>query len=264
MFVADQFATLGRAVLTRTGLVRQGGAILLAALKAAARFRFVNAAVRAALVSQLDAVAIRSLPSVIIVALLLGGITVHYVLRVVLDYIGAYEQLGSLLMRVMLEEIGPLATVLVIMLRSGSAVIAEVATMKINNELESLRFFGVREDDYLYLPRILAFAVAGPSLTMVFCLVALVGSFLILGYFHNITFGNYLRQLYTGVELRNLVVLLVKPMVMAVAVAVVALQRALSVGRSPTEVPLVLSQGMMLSLTTILVLELAVVLFFSI
>jgi phospholipid/cholesterol/gamma-HCH transport system permease protein len=264
MLVADRFAAFGHAVLTRTDQFRQGAAILLAALRAALRLRFLNAAVRAAFVSQLEAVALSSLPSVVIVALLLGGITVHYVLRVVLDYIGAYEQLGSLLVRVMLEEIGPLATVLIIMLRSGSAVIAEVATMKINNELESLRVFGVGQDDYLFLPRVLAFAVAGPSLTMVFCLVGLVGSFLILGYFHDITFGNYLRQLYTGVEVRNLVVLLAKPVIMAVAVAVVCLQRGLSVGRSSTEVPLVLSQGMMLCLTTILVIELAVVLFFTI
>lgn len=220
------------------------------------RLSFLNHAVYRVLVRQIYFTAVQALPVIAIAALILGSITVHYILSI-LTGIGSYDKVGSFLITAMLHEIAPMTCCIIMLLRSGTAIISEVALMKINSELDTLNVLGVSISDYLYLPRILAFALCGPMLTISFVVVGLYGGFFTLGYFHDITFDNYLDQLYTAVEVKNIVIVVLKPLFMAVAVALACLQKGLTVHSSFTEVPIKLIQGMMLTVSILVFIEVA-------
>jgi len=225
----------------------QMAAISAETMRALVRLTFFNRACYAALIRQLDEIAVRGLPATCIVALIFGSVTVHYLLAI-LTGLGAYDRIGDYLIDSMLHVIAPVSVTMILMLRSGTTVMAEVGTMKIRGELDTLATLGIPLRDYLFLPRLAAFAVAGPCLTLAFSLVGLLGGFLVLGYFQDITLANYTDQITAALTLRDLAFVTVKPLLMACAVGVIALQRGLAVQATLAELPPLLIRGLLYAL----------------
>ncbi|PTN38054.1 ABC transporter permease [Desulfonatronum sp. SC1] len=246
--------TLGRWAIDRsqsyTGMAR----ILTRITAAFLRLSVFNPAVFFVLVRQIYFTAVQPLTIIIVAALVLGSITVHILLRALLT-LGAYEQIGDYLITAMLHHIAPITCTLIIVLRSGTAVITEMALMKINREIDTLDAMAVPVEEYLYLPRFLAFVIAGPCLSFCFCVIGLFGGFLTLGFLHDITFANYLDRLLAAVHVSDVLNLIAKSALMAGLVCLVALQRGLSVQRSFTEVPIRLIQGMIQIVTLIIAVK---------
>jgi phospholipid/cholesterol/gamma-HCH transport system permease protein len=217
---------------------------------------FMNPAVFRVIVRQLYFTAFQAIPIVCISALLIGSIAVDHLLNL-LTNLNAYDQIGTYLIQSIMHELAPLVCTTVLLLRSGSAVLSEMALMKINREMDTLSMLGIPIEDYLYLPRILAFAVGGPCLTIIFSLVALLGGYFTLGYFHDITFDNYIDQLLSAVNLESLFPLVLKPFFMGLAVVLIALEKGITVRNAFTEVPIKLIRGMMHTAGCIVVIEIA-------
>lgn len=253
---------LGRWGIDRSQSYTRMFHIFARACAAVLRFSFLKPAVALVLIRQIYFTAVQPLTIIFVSALVIGSVTVHYLLQLLLS-LGAYEQIGSFLIRVMLHEIAPITCSLVILLRSGTAVLTEVALMKINGEIDTLHSMNIALDDYIYMPRILAFALAGPCLSICFSVVALFGGFLTLGYWHDITFANYQDRLFNALEITDLIILTAKSMTMSTMACLVALQRGFSVDRAFTEIPVRLIQGMMQAVTLLIAVEIFFTLLFS-
>jgi phospholipid/cholesterol/gamma-HCH transport system permease protein len=127
--------------------------------------------------------------------------------------------------------------------------------MNINREIDSLCLMNISIPRYIFLPRILAFIIAGPSLAIFFSVTGLIGSFFILGFFHDITFDNYLDQLFFAIEIKDVAVVVLKPAVMAAAIGAISVQNGMGVKKAFTEVPVMLIRGMIQSLAVIALVE---------
>lgn len=239
-FISD----LGATAVASIGMWFIIATILRSTLLSTIRLEFLNHAVFRVIIRQIYFTAFQAIPIVCATALVLGSITVNYLLHF-LTSLGAYDQIGKYLIMVITQELAPLTCSLILLLRSGSAVLSEVALMKINREMDTLSMLGVHIETYLYLPRILAFTIAGPSLTVVFSLVAILGGYLTLGYFHNITFDNYLDQIIYAVDLKSIIYFILKPYFMSLAVVLIAIEKGITVRNAFTEVPIKLIRGMM-------------------
>lgn len=77
------------------------------------------------------------------------------------------------------RELGPLITAIVIAGRSGSAVAAEVGTMRITEELDALRTMGINPIRFLIAPKVIAITITQPLLTMFANLLAIGGGFVV-------------------------------------------------------------------------------------
>ncbi len=246
--------TLGRWAIDRSQSYTRMVRILVQTGSAFARLSFFNPAVFFVLVRQVYFTAVQPLTIIIVAALVLGSVTVHILLRVLIT-LGAYEQIGEYLVTAMLHYIAPITCTLIIVLRSGTAVLTEVALMKINREMATLDALAVPVAEYLYLPRLMAFLIAGPCLSFCFCILGLFGGFFALGFLHDITFANYLDRLLDAVDVADVTNMIAKSTIMAGLVCLVALQRGLSVQHSFTEVPIRLIQGMIQIVTLIIAVE---------
>src|SRR5512140_2271788 len=78
------------------------------------------------------------------------------------------EVLGAVLVATLVRELAPLLTAWIVIARSGTAIAAELATMRIEGEIDALVGMGIDPFEYLVLPRVLGAAVAVLSLTVLF------------------------------------------------------------------------------------------------
>jgi phospholipid/cholesterol/gamma-HCH transport system permease protein len=117
-----------------------------------------------------------SLPATIVVAVLAGLGMVYqaiYWLRVA----GQEASLGTILVAILFREVVPILVGIILLGRSGSAMLTELGQLQTERQLRALQAQGVDPFQFLAMPRGTAFALASYTLGMVFILVALLVGF---------------------------------------------------------------------------------------
>jgi phospholipid/cholesterol/gamma-HCH transport system permease protein len=98
------------------------------------------------------------------------------IIAVMMDMLDADVDLAvKLLLLLVFREIGPLAAAVVVILRTGTAVSAEMAMMRISGQTRALRYLGIDLYDYLVLPRVAGVMVATAALTFYVQFLAVLG-----------------------------------------------------------------------------------------
>ncbi|MBC7186407.1 MAG: ABC transporter permease [Calditrichaeota bacterium] len=92
-----------------------------------------------------------------------------------LEPFGATIYVADLLAVSMTREMGPMLTAIIVTGRSGSAIAAELGTMKVSEEIDALRTMGIDPIQLLVVPRTLALMVALPCLTLIADAVGIAG-----------------------------------------------------------------------------------------
>lgn len=96
-----------------------------------------------------------------------------------LAYFGQEEFVGRLVAAGMVRELGPWMTAFVLVARNGSSMAAEIGTMSVSEEIAALRIMSISPIDYIVMPRILAFAIMGPMLTVLATCVGILGGMVV-------------------------------------------------------------------------------------
>lgn len=167
---------------------------------AACRWRF------SALTAQMVNIGVASLPTVALANFLLG-IVLAIQGAGQFAKLGATDLVANLVAFSILREIGPLITAVIVIGRSGSAITAELGTMKVAEEIEALNVMGIDPVNYLVVPRLLAMIVMMPVLTVLGEGIGLFAGWLIsvaslhldpVFYVHNSIDAVYQKDLFTG------------------------------------------------------------------
>ncbi len=146
------------------------------------------------------------------------------------------------------RELGPLMTAIAVSGRSGSAFAAEIGTMKVTEELDSLRVMALEPLEFVLAPKYLAALISVPCLSVISNLCGiLAGGLLILagGLFMffsiHLTPALYLRYVFEAIALRDVVMGMIKSVVFGTIIAQVGCLEGMrvhggpdSVGRSTT------------------------------
>ncbi len=117
------------------------------------------------------------LPMFLFVSAALGlvviGQTVSWLTRV-----GAINYLGTVMVVVVVRELGPLVTALLVLARIGTANVVELGTARALGEVEALEALGIDPVHYLVVPRVVGMALGVFSLTVYLILGALCSGWL--------------------------------------------------------------------------------------
>ena len=108
---------------------------------------------------------VRSLPIVGMICFLIGVI-IALQSSYTLDQWGANRFIADLVAVSALRELAPLMTAILITGRSGSAITAEIGTMKVGEEIDALEVMGLNPIKYLVVPKFLAMMIAVPCVTV--------------------------------------------------------------------------------------------------
>jgi phospholipid/cholesterol/gamma-HCH transport system permease protein len=129
--------------------------------------------VRSALGRQIVVTGVQGLPYIALVALLFGAVAVTRVIAL----LGPDDD--TALKTVVwggLRELGPLLTALVIIVRSGVAIAAEVALMQLRGGIRDTHWRDLDDEDEVVLPRVLGGAISGAALVSCFQFIALAAA----------------------------------------------------------------------------------------
>jgi phospholipid/cholesterol/gamma-HCH transport system permease protein len=92
--------------------------------------------------------------------------------------VGAINYLGSIMVIVVVRELGPLLTAMLVLARVGTANVIELGTARATGEVEALEALGIDPVHYLVVPRVLGMAFGIFSLTIYLVLGALISGYL--------------------------------------------------------------------------------------
>jgi phospholipid/cholesterol/gamma-HCH transport system permease protein len=139
------------------------------------------------------------------------------------------------------RELGPLLTAIAVSGRSGSAFAAEIGTMKVTEELDSLRVMALEPIEFILAPKYLAALISIPCLTVISNFFGVVAGGLFMFFSTRLAPLLYFRYVMESIALRDVITGLIKSLAFATIIAHVGCLEGFrvrggpdSVGRSTT------------------------------
>jgi len=137
--------------------------------------RLRRAPIRESFLRQVYFTGVTAATGVVLRASVLGVL----IIAITMDVLDADVDMAvKILLLVVFREIGPLAAATVIILRSGTAMSAEMAIMRISGQTRALRYLNINLYDYLVVPRVAGVMVATVALTFYIQALAVAGGLL--------------------------------------------------------------------------------------
>lgn len=158
---------------------------------------------------------------------------------------GLSQHALELTLRVLVLELIPLLTALFVALRSGAAIGAEVALMRVGGQIEDLAEAGESPLHGEFVPRIAAAAVSVFSLTTLSCALALLLAYAVFYGFSPWGFNEFSRIVGKVFDAPVLAGFLLKCLLFGLAVALIPIATGLEAERGkPKSVPFVVLAGL--------------------
>jgi phospholipid/cholesterol/gamma-HCH transport system permease protein len=158
------------------------------------------------------------------------------------------ELIGRVLVAVVLRELAPLITAIVVAGRSGTAIATELGNMKVNSEVLALSSLGVDPLRYVVLPRMVGCVVSVVALMIYFSIVSLTAAFAIGILASGSSLASFQQGVAGSVMPQDLLLFLAKGLGLGTIVGWLSCHFGLEVKSSPTEVPQQASRAVVMSL----------------
>ncbi len=184
-----------------------------------------------AIVHHMDRMGVGAIPVVVLMSAIVGAIIAQqgaYQLR----YFGAEIFVVDLVGILALRELGVLMTAIMIAGRSGSAITAEIGSMKMREEVDALKVIGLNPVGVLVFPRLVALVLVVPLLTILADFAALGGAILTTYVYSNISPSTFIERMHTSIDLSTIFAGLIKAPFMALIIGTVAAVEGMKVGGS--------------------------------
>lgn len=171
---------------------------------------------------------------------------------------GGSEMVGNMVVIIIVRELGPLITALIVIARSGTAVASEVGNMRANREIEALESMGINPLSFIVFPRLAGGVVSVICLAIYFTGIAILGGYLATRFLHDMPLSFYLGSIAKSVAFEDVWLFLLKNTFSGVIIFVISCYQGLSVKRSPTEVPVVTTQAVVKSIIYVVIFNITV------
>jgi phospholipid/cholesterol/gamma-HCH transport system permease protein len=152
----------------------------------------------------------RLFPMYMFVALALGFLAIGQTVTVAARF-GAFDYIGTIMVTVIVRELGPLLAAMLALARVGNANVIELGTARALNEVEALESAGIDPVHYLVVPRVIGMTLGVFSLTVYLILAALGAGYLFV-FLQNVplTPGDYFSELASSLSWLDFALLALK------------------------------------------------------
>jgi phospholipid/cholesterol/gamma-HCH transport system permease protein len=145
------------------------------------------------------------------------GLQLHYVFA----KFGSEGLLGSVVAIALIRELGPVLAAIMITARAGSSMAAEIATLRISEQVDALYTMRIDPIEYVASPRIAASIISFPLLTAFFDLIGILGGYLTGVVLLGADRGTYFSRVQSSVEFVDIRDGFIKTLVFAVLVSTI-------------------------------------------
>ncbi|HXA79692.1 MAG TPA: ABC transporter permease [Opitutaceae bacterium] len=197
-----------------------------------------------------------SLPIVSILSFFIGGVLALQA-GSSMQAIGTKELIGTLVGESLVRELGPVMVAILVAGRVGSAITAELASMKVYNEVDALVTMNIPPERFLVLPRLFAVLLYMPVLTLIGIVVGWMGGAVVCKYisFIHLDPEQYFQSLRQYLTTEKMFDGLLKAEIFGFCVVLIACTIGLRTSGGPREIGNSVTRSVVTSLITILVLD---------
>src|SRR5690349_11764597 len=147
------------------------------------------------LVQQCYAIGVGSLPLVFVVSLFTGAVAAVQAAYQFSNVV-PLRYLGSVILRSVVIELGPVLTALIVGGRVGASIAAELGTMKVTEQIDAMSAMGINPVRYLVAPRVTASIIMLPVVVIYADAIAVFGGWLVA----NLTLGVSTHTYITAIR----------------------------------------------------------------
>ncbi len=185
--------------------------------------------------TQMVLIGVGSLP-IVAVTMLFSGMVLGFHAAVQVGKFGAADLVGWLVAETMCRELGPVMTCIVISARAGSAMTAELGTMKVTEQIDALRALATNPIDYLVVPRYVACFVMVPLMALMGDTIGVLGGYVLAVMTSDINQVAYLANIPGNLEQWTVTAGIIKSFGFAAIIAVVSCYEGLNCKMASAEV----------------------------
>lgn len=209
-------------------------------------------------------------PILFVVATLFGTIVIFEVVSM-MGRVGFSDVVGSLIVVIIIREMGPILTAFLIAGRSGSSLTTYIGSMVINSEVDALATMGVDPIRFLVMPGLIGGCVATVIMNIFFSTSAIVvGYFItkILIILSGIDLNVQLTWSYLSSEIlgavwwSDFVFVILKPIIFGAIITTNACYQALNIPRDMRQVPKAVSRSVIKSFLYVVIADVICLLYF--
>ena len=210
----------------------------------------------------IEAFGLRGTPIILLINFLVGAIVAQQGIFQ-LQRFGAVPFTVNLIGILVLRELGVLLTSIMVAGRSGSAITAEIGSMKMGEEIDALQVMALDPMEVLIVPRILALVVSLPLLTFLADMAALFGGMIVAWVYGDLSPQVFLARLQEAIGVNTFAVGLIKAPFMALVIGVIASVEGLAVKGSAQSLGLRVTNAVVKSIFTVIVVDGVFAIFFA-
>ncbi|HEX7714853.1 MAG TPA: ABC transporter permease [Bacillota bacterium] len=149
-------------------------------------------------ITQMESIGVRSLPLVLIISASTGMVFSLQIAKIFATF-GLTSQLGQGLTLAFARELGPVLSAVIVAGRVGSAIAAEIGSMKVTEQIEALETLSTDPIDYLVAPRIIAAGLMLPILVIFADFIGIIGGIAVAVSYANIAPTDFIDGILTWV-----------------------------------------------------------------
>lgn len=162
---------------------------------------------------------VRLMPLVTFLACALGSVVIGQTVFL-LNRFGAESYAGTIMVTVVVRELGPILAALLVLARVGTANVIELGTARALGEVEALEALGIDPIHFLVMPRVIGMALAIFSLTVYLIILALCSGY-VFAFLENVPLlpGEYFGQLASALLWQDFALLGLKALAFGILIA---------------------------------------------
>lgn len=204
------------------------------------------------LARQLEFVGNRSLGISVIAAVMIGAVF-GLILGDIFRTFGAESMIGAAAGVALTKELAPVFSGFLVTARAGSAMAAEIATMRVNEQIDAMRVMAVNPHGYLVAPRVLASLIMLPLLNCIFVLTGVTSAILTGIIFFDIDMGTCIEKMRGMVRYNYIFQGMFKAAVFGIIISSVGCYKGFFAGGGAKGVGRATTEAVVLSLVAILI-----------
>jgi len=212
---------------------------------------------RDTLTNNMYTIGVQSLPVVAIIGTFTGMVLAVQSFTQFREF-GLETQLGGVINKAMLRELGPVLAATMLAGRVGSAMAAELGTMRVTEQIDALTSMGANPIHYLVVPRFLSCLLLIPSLTIMAVFMGVVGGAFYCVSFLNIDYYHYRSNAQRVVENWDLFYGIVKSFFFGATIGIISCYRGFNCQPGAEGVGRAATTAFVYSFVVIIILDLLV------
>jgi phospholipid/cholesterol/gamma-HCH transport system permease protein len=179
--------------------------------------------------------------SIVLLTTAFTGAVISLQLAYMATKYGAGRFVGFGVAVAMARELGPMITAITVAGRAGSAITAELGSMRVTEQIDALEAMAVSPIKYLVVPRIIACALIIPMLALFSIFAGVIGGAVVAHLIAGIDYGVYFNSISDMMQKKDIFKGIFKALIFAIEIAVISCYQGLNtsggaagVGKSTT------------------------------